>query len=104
MGRRSEQRIAISFPVIVTGFDSQGSPFTITAETQDISCTGACLRIEPHRRGWKKNRNRMPGPEGVVSRSMGRKPRQRESRESGRTMPGAGKIYLGRATERLGAG
>jgi|HubBroStandDraft_6_1064221.scaffolds.fasta_scaffold00938_10 hypothetical protein len=44
MGRRSEQRIAISFPVIVTGFDSQGSPFTITAETQDISCTGACLK------------------------------------------------------------
>lgn len=44
MGRRSEQRIAISFPVIVTGFDSRGSPFTITAETYDISSMGACLK------------------------------------------------------------
>jgi hypothetical protein len=48
MGRRSEQRIAISFPVIVTGFDSRGSPFTITAETQDISHAGACLKGLEH--------------------------------------------------------
>jgi len=44
MGRRSEQRIAIAFPVIVRGTDSRGSPFTITTETHDVSCTGACLK------------------------------------------------------------
>jgi hypothetical protein len=43
MGRRSEQRVRISFPVIVRGLDARGSPFSITAETRDISCTGACL-------------------------------------------------------------
>lgn len=48
MGHRSEQRIVISFPVIVTGFDSRGSPFNVTAETLDISCTGACLKGLDH--------------------------------------------------------
>ncbi len=43
MGRRSEQRVKISFPVIVRGSDSRGSPFSVTTETYDISCTGACL-------------------------------------------------------------
>ncbi len=44
MGRRSEQRIAIAFPVVVRGTDSRGTPFEIATETYDISCTGACLR------------------------------------------------------------
>jgi PilZ domain len=44
MGRRSEQRIAISFPVLVTGFDPRGSPFSVTVDTQDISSTGACIK------------------------------------------------------------
>ncbi len=44
MGRRTEPRIAISFPVTVRGFDSQGSPFSVTAETHDISSSGASLR------------------------------------------------------------
>lgn len=44
MGRRSEQRIVISFPVVVRGTDSRGIPFVVTTETQDVSCTGACLK------------------------------------------------------------
>jgi hypothetical protein len=48
MGRRSEQRIVIAFPVVVSGFDTRGSPFTITAETRDISSTGACLKGLDH--------------------------------------------------------
>jgi PilZ domain len=44
MGRRSEQRIVIAFPVIVRGTDSRGSPFTVTTETHDVSCTGASLK------------------------------------------------------------
>jgi hypothetical protein len=43
MGRRSEQRIAISFPVIARGTDSRGSPFVVTAKTKDISFSGAAL-------------------------------------------------------------
>jgi hypothetical protein len=66
MGRRSEQRIAISFPVVVRGADSHSSPFVITAETHDVSCTGASLKglqglVEPgakieiesqHQKAW----------------------------------------------------
>ncbi len=44
MGRRSEQRIVIAFPVMVRGTDSRGSPFTVTTETHDVSCTGASLK------------------------------------------------------------
>jgi PilZ domain len=44
MGRRSEQRIVIAFPVVVRGTDSRGSPFVVTTETHDVSCTGASLR------------------------------------------------------------
>jgi len=44
MGRRSEQRIAVSIPVIVYGRDSHGSPFDLTTVTQDISSSGACLK------------------------------------------------------------
>ena len=44
MGRRSEQRIAISFPVIVRGSDSHGSPFVVAMETHDISFSGASLK------------------------------------------------------------
>ncbi|MGH9716945.1 MAG: PilZ domain-containing protein [Candidatus Acidiferrales bacterium] len=44
MGRRSEQRIVIAFPVVVRGTDSRGSPFAVTTETHDISCTGASLK------------------------------------------------------------
>jgi len=43
MGRRREQRIAISLPVLVRGSDSTGSPFEVAAVTRDISCTGARL-------------------------------------------------------------
>jgi hypothetical protein len=44
MGRRGEPRIAVTFPVVVRGADSRGTPFTLTAETRDISCSGACLK------------------------------------------------------------
>lgn len=44
MGRRSEQRIIIAFPVVIRGTDSRGSPFAVTTETHDISCTGASLK------------------------------------------------------------
>jgi hypothetical protein len=44
MGRRSEQRIVIAFPVVVRGTDSRGSPFVVTTETHDVSCAGASLR------------------------------------------------------------
>jgi hypothetical protein len=44
MGRRSEQRIAISFPVIVRGTDTRGSPFVVTTKTTDISFSGAALK------------------------------------------------------------
>lgn len=44
MGRRSEQRIVIAFPIVVRGMDARNSPFVITTETHDVSCTGASLR------------------------------------------------------------
>lgn len=44
MGRRSEQRIVIAFPVVVRGTDLHGSPFSAATETHDISCTGASLK------------------------------------------------------------
>jgi PilZ domain len=44
MGRRGEPRIAVTFPVTVRGSDSRGTPFVLTAETRDISCSGACLK------------------------------------------------------------
>jgi hypothetical protein len=44
MGRRSEQRIAIAFLVIVRGTDQRGSPFTVTTETHDVSYAGTCLK------------------------------------------------------------
>lgn len=42
----------ISFPVVVRGFDAQRRPFSVRAETCDISANGACLQgvsglIEP---------------------------------------------------------
>lgn len=43
MGRRTEQRIAASLPVIVRGIDSNGNPFTQTARTHDVSASGARL-------------------------------------------------------------
>jgi hypothetical protein len=43
MGRRSEQRITISIPVIVHGHDSHRNPFVVAAVTQDVSTSGACL-------------------------------------------------------------
>ena len=43
MGRRSEQRIAVSLPVTVRGFDARGKPFEINTETHDISFSGASL-------------------------------------------------------------
>jgi PilZ domain len=44
MGRRSEQRIAISFPVIVRGSDSRGNQFTVATKTFDISASGASVK------------------------------------------------------------
>jgi hypothetical protein len=44
MGRRGEPPIAVNFPVIVQGADSKGTPFVLTAETRDISCSGAGLK------------------------------------------------------------
>jgi PilZ domain-containing protein len=43
VGRRSEQRIALRVPILVRGKDSRGTPFTITAQTHDITATGASL-------------------------------------------------------------
>jgi hypothetical protein len=43
MGRRSEPRIAISFPVLACGFDLGGSAFAASAKTYDISRSGASL-------------------------------------------------------------
>lgn len=44
LARRSEPRILISFPVVVRGFDAQRRPFSVNAETCDISANGACLQ------------------------------------------------------------
>src|SRR5271156_3481948 len=44
MGRRSEQRIAISFPVTVSGSDSRGNLFSVATETFDISLSGASVK------------------------------------------------------------
>jgi PilZ domain len=44
MGRRSEQRIAISFPVVVRGLDVRGAKFTFITKTLDISFSGASLK------------------------------------------------------------
>ncbi len=44
MGRRSEPRTAISFPVVVRGFDSRGSPFAVSTVTCDVSSAGACVK------------------------------------------------------------
>ena len=43
MGRRSEQRIALRVPILVRGKENRGSPFTVTAQTHDITATGASL-------------------------------------------------------------
>ncbi|MGA8767622.1 MAG: PilZ domain-containing protein [Candidatus Acidiferrales bacterium] len=43
MGRRSEQRMAISFPVTVRGSDSRGNQFSVATKTFDISLSGASL-------------------------------------------------------------
>jgi PilZ domain len=48
MGRRSEPRIAISFPVTVRGFDLQGHRFSVNAQTRDISGSGASLEGVGH--------------------------------------------------------
>lgn len=44
MGRRCEPRTAISFPILVRGFDSRGTPFAIATETLDISHAGASIK------------------------------------------------------------
>src|SRR5277367_6080826 len=44
MGRRSEQRIVTSFPVTVRGTDAGGTAFSATAQTIDISFSGAALK------------------------------------------------------------
>jgi hypothetical protein len=43
VGRRSEQRIALRVPILVRGKDSRGSPFIVSAQTNDITATGASL-------------------------------------------------------------
>lgn len=48
MGQRTEQRVAISFPVTVRGSDPHGKPFETTTETHDISCSGACVNALSH--------------------------------------------------------
>lgn len=55
MGRRGEQRIAISFAVIVRGADPRGYPFAVPTETRDISWSGACLNGLTHivESGWR---------------------------------------------------
>jgi hypothetical protein len=44
MGRRCEPRTAISFPILVRGFDSHGTPFAIATETCDVSHAGASIK------------------------------------------------------------
>jgi len=44
MGRRGEQRIAISFPVVVRGVDRRGARFQFITKTLDISFSGAGLK------------------------------------------------------------
>lgn len=44
MGRRSEPRTVISFPVVVRGFDSHGAPFSLSTETYDVSHVGASIK------------------------------------------------------------
>jgi len=44
MGRRSEQRIVIAFPVTLRGTDAAGAAFTASAQTVDISFSGAALQ------------------------------------------------------------
>jgi hypothetical protein len=43
VGRRSEQRIALRVPILVRGKDSRGTPFLVTAQTYDITATGASV-------------------------------------------------------------
>jgi hypothetical protein len=43
MGRRSEPRTLISYPVVIHGFDLHGTPFSVPAETFDISLSGASV-------------------------------------------------------------
>jgi hypothetical protein len=43
VGRRSEQRIALRVPILVRGKDSRGAPFLVTAQTHDITATGASV-------------------------------------------------------------
>lgn len=44
MGRRSEPRTYIAFPILVRGFDPQGNPFAVSTETCDISHAGASVK------------------------------------------------------------
>jgi hypothetical protein len=55
VGRRGEQRIAISFSVVVRGTDPRGYPFAVTTETRDVSRSGARLKGLTHivEAGWK---------------------------------------------------
>src|SRR5512146_2634957 len=43
MGRRREPRVVVSIPVRVSGIDYDGNLFTQTAQTVDVSRTGARL-------------------------------------------------------------
>ncbi len=43
MGKRRENRVFVSLPVVVTGIDQNGNSFTQTAHTVDVSHTGARL-------------------------------------------------------------
>lgn len=43
MGKRRENRVFVSLPVVVTGIDQNGNSFTQTAHTVDVSNTGARL-------------------------------------------------------------
>jgi PilZ domain len=43
VGRRSEQRIALRVPILVRGKDSRGSPFIVSAQTHDVTASGASL-------------------------------------------------------------
>jgi hypothetical protein len=43
MGRRSEHRTLISCRVVIHGFDLHGTPFSVPAETFDISLSGASV-------------------------------------------------------------
>jgi hypothetical protein len=96
MGRRSEQHIAAFLPVRVHGFDSRRSPFTFTAETQEMSFSRARLReLNDLAVPGMKIEIECRGSEGVVPCSMGEQKGHFNLRTDRRPMSCAWEVHLG---------